>query len=51
MTSSGEVRERAAECEQRAEEIKDPHIKQTLLNLAQQWRDLARQAEDLDKNR
>jgi hypothetical protein len=52
MTSSAEAfREKAAHLESRAEEVKDPSIKQTLLNLAKQWRYLARQVEDLDKGK
>ena len=39
--------ERAADCEQRAEEARDPHIKRTYTDLAAQWRDLARQIEML----
>ena len=52
MSSSPDAfREKAADCERQTEEIKDPSIKQTLLNLAKQWRDLARQVEDLDRIR
>jgi hypothetical protein len=43
--------EKATNLEWRAEEVKDPSIKQTLLNLAKQWRNLARQVEDLDKGK
>lgn len=42
--------EKAAHLESRAEEVKDPSLKQILLNLAKQWRDLARQVEGLEKN-
>ena len=50
MTSrADQYRLKAAECERQAEEIKDPSIKQTLLNLAKQWRDLARQVNEFDK--
>ena len=42
--------EKATDLEWRAEEVKDPSIKQILLNLAKQWRDLARQVKGLEKN-
>ena len=51
MTSRADVYlEKATDLERRAEEAKDPSIKQTLLNLAKQWRELARQVEDLDRD-
>jgi len=52
MTSrADQYRERAVELERRAEAVKNDRIKQTLLNLAKQWRDLERQIEDPDNDR
>jgi hypothetical protein len=39
--------ERAQECEQRASGARDPFVKATFRNLAQQWRDLAEQIREL----
>jgi len=52
MTSrAAHYREEAFACERRAEEVRDPYVKLTFLNLANQWRDLAGQVENLEKNR
>jgi hypothetical protein len=44
-------RSRAAECEQTAEKVRDPATKALHLDLAREWRNLARQAEALDRER
>jgi galactokinase len=41
-------RRRAAECEHAAENFKDPATKALFWDLARQWRELARQTEQLD---
>ena len=46
-TRPDQFRKNAAECEQRAEAAKDPHVKKIYRELAAQWRDLARQIEML----
>jgi len=37
----------AADCDEQAEAVKDPHVKKIFRELAAQWRDLARQIEML----
>jgi hypothetical protein len=44
-------RRRAAECEQAAEKPMNPETKTVYLDLAHQWRDLARQTEKLERER
>jgi len=41
VTQAEQYRAMAKECEERAERIRDPFIKQQLIELAQQWRALA----------
>jgi hypothetical protein len=41
--------EKAAECEHLAASVRDPQVGATFLDLANQWRDLARQVETLDR--
>jgi hypothetical protein len=43
--------EKAAHCEQAAERVADPVTKALYLDLASQWRQLAQQAETLDRER
>jgi hypothetical protein len=40
---AAELLEKAADCERKAEEARDPHVKRIYRDLAAQWRDLARQ--------
>jgi len=42
-------RSKAAECERRAALATDPHIRTCYMNLAHQWREMAEQAEYLDR--
>jgi hypothetical protein len=42
-------RVRAAECDQAAKKFSDPESRTLYLDLAQQWRDLARQVEMLER--
>jgi hypothetical protein len=44
-------RTRAAECDQAAQELREPATKALYLDLARQWRNLARQATALDRER
>jgi len=41
--------QRAAECERLAASVRDQEVRATFLDLADQWRDLARQAQTLDR--
>jgi hypothetical protein len=42
-----EYRAKALECEERAEQTRDPYIKQRLIEIAEKWRHMAA---DLEKN-
>ena len=42
-------RERAAECERQVALVRDSQVRAILSDLADQWRDLARQVETLDR--
>lgn len=44
-------RKRAAECELASEKSKEPATKALYLDLAREWRNLARQGEALDRER
>jgi hypothetical protein len=41
MPKAEEYRAKARECEERAEQTRDPFIKQQLLDIAQKWRTMA----------
>jgi len=43
--------EKAGNCEEAAQRVKDPETRTLYLNLALQWRKLARQVEALDRGR
>ena len=43
--------EKAAYCEEAAQKVRDPETRTLYLDLAHQWRELARQAEALDRGR
>jgi hypothetical protein len=40
-TKAEEYRAKARECEERAEQTRDPFIKQQLMEIAQKWRTMA----------
>ena len=42
-------RERAAECKRQAALVRDPQARVILVDLVDQWRDLARQVETLER--
>ena len=44
-------KQRAADCDQVAQSLNDPKTKDLYLDLAKEWRNLARQAEMLDRER
>jgi hypothetical protein len=44
-------RKKAAECEQAAQRLSDPATRSIYLDLVKHWKDLARQAEMLDRER
>ena len=49
MSSRAEqFRQKAAECEQLVALVKEPQVKESFRRLANEWRDLARQVEELD---
>ena len=43
--------EKAAHCEEAAQKVRDPETRTLYLDLARQWRELARQAKALDRER
>jgi hypothetical protein len=50
MASQSEMcRQKALECERRATLATEPNIRETFVDLARQWRDMAHQAEELDR--
>lgn len=49
MKRAEEYRKRAEEAEERAETTRDPGAKQAYLEIAQQWRQLAEHAENLER--
>jgi hypothetical protein len=50
MASHSEMcRQKALECERRAALATEPNIRETFVDLARQWRDMADQAEELDR--
>jgi hypothetical protein len=52
MTGRAErYRGKAAHCEEAARRVSDPETRTLYLDLAHQWRELARQAEALDRER
>jgi hypothetical protein len=49
-TRAARFRAKAAECEQASTLASDRNVKQTYLDMAKQWRDLAEQVEVLDRS-
>jgi hypothetical protein len=50
MASQSEMcRKKALECDRRATLATEPHIRETFVDLARLWRDMADQAEELDR--
>jgi hypothetical protein len=41
MSKAEEYRAKALECEERAEQTRDPYIKQRLIEIAERWRHMA----------
>jgi hypothetical protein len=51
MKKPDEYRARATECDYRAEEVNDASVRAEFRNMAQQWRQMAKQIEQLELER